>query len=376
MRGRSVGFILLNVIVSAIVALGIIRLLPSDDTGGEVQIATVPIVITQTLDPDGDATRISAAVDATVQSQTSAQQTEQPQVDLPPEIQTELSTANATVDPVVLTENPGAESQAQAAAGDGVPDGCIIHSVQEGDTPFAIAEEYGVDPFTFLNVNNLTEASSIGLQIGDQLIVPLPECPVDQLVASATPTSTPTDELSPTPTATATDEETEVPTETPTEEETEEPTETDAPTDTPTPTETPTSTATPSPTPTATLVIEPTAASAQLEIVEILSPGDITAEGVRIFNRGNVVDITGWTLTDADENEFVFPEQRLFTNGSIIVYTRDGESTPVVKYWGRSTAVWEAENEVATLRDANGQVQSSVLVNADDSDAETEDDEE
>jgi competence protein ComEC len=78
-----------------------------------------------------------------------------------------------------------------------------------------------------------------------------------------------------------------------------------------------------------------------------------------------VVDITGWTLSDAQGNEFVFPEQRLFTNGSITVYTRAGEDTPVVLYWGRSTAVWGDEGDVATLTDANGRVQSSVRVNGD-----------
>jgi hypothetical protein len=99
-----------------------------------------------------------------------------------------------------------------------------------------------------------------------------------------------------------------------------------------------------------------------VQIVEVLSPGDITAEGVRIVNVGNAVSVAGWTITDAQGNEFVLPEQRLFTNGSVTIYTRPGEDTPIVFYWGRSTAVWGDVDDVVTLRDANGRVQSSVRV--------------
>ncbi len=355
MRGRSVGFIILNVLISAGVALGILQLLPSDgDSGGAVQIATVRYVVTQTPDPDADATRIAQAVAGTVQAQSAAQQTAEPQVDLPPDIQTEVGTS-ATTDPVILTDNPAAQGTAGA-----VPDGCVVHVIAEGDTPFGVAEEYGVDGFTLLEVNNLTEETAFTLQIGDTLVVPLPSCPIEELAPVATATSEPTETVTDEPTA-ATDEARDADSsDSSAASDDDESDDDEADTATPTPTPTPTRT----PTPTPTLVVEPTAANAQLEIVEILSPGDITAEGVRILNRGNVVDITGWTLSDAEGNEFVFPEQRLFTNGGIIVYTRDGESTPVVKYWGRSTAVWGQSNEVATLRDAAGQVQSSVRVNA------------
>ncbi|MEM6530186.1 MAG: lamin tail domain-containing protein, partial [Chloroflexota bacterium] len=202
---------------------------------------------------------------------------------------------------------------------------------------------------------------AVALQIGDQLIVPLPNCDLTQIIP-ATETPAPTvDEVA---TEEATEEIAEETTEEATEETAQEPTEevTEEITSTPTLSPTPAPTETPTPTLTATPFVAPTSPSAQIEIVEIISPGDITAEGVTILNRGSVVDITGWVLADAQGNEFIFPEQRLFTNGSITVYTRAGENTPSVFYWGRSGAVWGEEGDVATLTDAGGRVQSSVRI--------------
>lgn len=347
MRGRSIGFIVLNVLISAGVALGILQVLPSQGGGADIQIATVAILVTQTPDPDGDATRIASAVESTVGARMATfEATAAPQVDLPPEIAADLNTP-ATIDPEALSANPAAQETASA-----LPDGCVLHVVEEGETPFGIAEEYGVNGFRLLTVNNLTEETATQLQIGDTLIVPLPNCPIEVV---QTPTPERVLDVTEEVTAEATQEVTE--------EVTEEATEEVTATPTGTPTFTPT--ATPTVTPTRTPVLAPTASSAQVEITEFINPGDITAEGVTILNRGSVVDITGWTLSDAQGNEFVFPEQRLFTNGSITVYTRAGEDTPVVLYWGRSTAVWGDEGDVATLTDANGRVQSSVRVNGD-----------
>ncbi|MAS37786.1 MAG: hypothetical protein CL610_27570 [Anaerolineaceae bacterium] len=103
----------------------------------------------------------------------------------------------------------------------------------------------------------------------------------------------------------------------------------------------------------------PTAVDSQVQIVRILNPGDITSEGVEIRNTGGVIALTGWTLEDSKGNIFIFPEQRLFTNGLITVYTRRGTNTPISLYWGQNQAVWNEAGETAVLSNQDGEVQST-----------------
>jgi LysM repeat protein len=348
-RGRSpLTFIILNVVISAAVALGLVNLLGGGDGGGgtsQIVPVTVQILVTSTADPDGDATRVASAVDATIEVLTADAGTRS--VDLPSDILTDLPG----------TPLPGDSAAVAAAAA--VPSGCIVHSLAEGEFPASLAVEYNVSLSAILLANELTEDDAAFLQIGQELIIPVEGCPIDQLVP---PTETPT--ITPTASATLSDEAaTQVIEETnAAETETRLPTATETGTPLPTETEAPSETPTPTVTPTATPALAPTAVDAQVQIVEVLSPGDITAEGVRIVNVGNAVSVAGWTITDAQGNAFVLPEQRLFTNGSVTIYTRPGEDTPIVFFWGRSTAVWGDADDVVTLRDANGRVQSSVRV--------------
>jgi hypothetical protein len=76
------------------------------------------------------------------------------------------------------------------------------------------------------------------------------------------------------------------------------------------------------------------------------------------------VDITGWTLTDSEGNEFIFPEQLLFSNASVTIYTRVGQDTPVVLFWGQNEPVWGEPGDVVTLADADGVVQSVLRLEA------------
>jgi hypothetical protein len=220
-----------------------------------------------------------------------------------------------TIDSTLLVPDSPAERTVTA-----LPEGCLPHVVQEGDTPFGIAQLYGADGFRLLAVNGLTEETAISLQIGDVIIVPLEGCPLEAPIAG---------------------DETEEPTATPTG---------------PTPTFEVTLTA--SVTPTVTLA--PTAASAQIEIVDVIRRGDITAEGVRIRNNGATVNVTGWELSDSQGNVFSFPEQLLFSNAEVTVFTREGQNTPANIFWGRDEAVWGEPGDVLTLRDADGDVQASL----------------
>lgn len=236
-----------------------------------------------------------------------------------------IETPNLTRSPVP-TIDPALIGDTAQTTVTSLPQNCIPHIVQSGDTPFGVAALYGANPFDLMTVNGLTEQTAVNLQIGQVLIVPLPGCALD---AIATPAPSATTTLTPTLTPTG-------------------------------PTPTPEVTFTPSPSPTITLA--PTAANAQIEILDPLSPGDITAEGIRIRNKGATVNVSGWTLSDAHGNEYVFPEQLIFSNGEVTVYTRTGQNTPAAFFWGRDQAVWDADGDVVTLRDRDGRVQATLRI--------------
>ena len=234
----------------------------------------------------------------------------------------------ATLDSSILTANPELGLTATL-----LPEGCILHTIAEGDTPFAVAEQYDANPFALMTINNLDDESASLLQIGDILIVPLEGCEIDP---TPTPTFTPTVTFTPSISPTASN--------------------------TPVISPTPTNTLSPTPTPTVTLV--PTSSNAQIEIVEVANAGDVTAEGVRIRNTGNTVDITGWALSDSDGNEYVFTQQLLFSNAEVTIYTRSGTNTPVALFWGLDEPIWGDAGEILTLRDADDNVQASLRLSA------------
>lgn len=293
------------------------------------QVITVELVITTTPDPN-----ITPFV--TIVTATPDQDQELAQVTVPTGVAEDGGIVGAqsaaTIDPTLL----GAADASVGLTATGLPPNCILHTLAEGDTPFGLALEYEADPFLLLQVNDLTEEDASFLQIGDVLIIPLEGCEIE-----VPPTATEG------PTATETPEFTEEPTETSTPEEE--------------PTTTPTITRTPTITPTSTITLAPTASNAQIEILEILSAGDITAEGIRIRNQGNTVNVTGWTLSDLDGNEFIFPEQLLYSNAEVTIYSRLGQNTPVALFWGLDEAVWD-EGDVLTLRDSEGRIQATLRV--------------
>ncbi|MCZ2097924.1 MAG: lamin tail domain-containing protein, partial [Anaerolineae bacterium] len=233
--------------------------------------------------------------------------------------------AAPTINPTLIGADAGLQGTATA-----LPPNCILHTVAEGDTPFGIAEEYGADGTQLMEVNGLTEETASLMQIGDVLIVPLEGCPLTaaDVVQVEDATEIPPEDL-----------ETATPAGSPTE----------APTATPTPSQVPSAT------------LPPTATNAQVEIVRVLSAGDINAEGVDVRNNGAVVDLTGWKLSNSAGVSYTFPQQRLFTGSVLTVYTRVGTDTPTAKFWGRDTALW-SPGATLTLTDAGGRVQSTFIV--------------
>ncbi|MCY4063711.1 MAG: lamin tail domain-containing protein [Chloroflexi bacterium] len=262
------------------------------------EIITVEIVITVTPLPPKLVTALPTGA-------------QPPQVDLPLSLAEEAATeAAATIDaddlgarPVVLStptiSRAGAPIQAQ---------NCVYHSVLSGDTPYGIALRYGADFQELLDVNDLTLETSLNLQIGDILVVPLEGC-VDESIQSDAPAQVSGGAQAPVADATS------------------------------------------------------TPVNAQFEIVAVEGLGDITAESIRLRNAGDRVDMSNWILSDEDGNRFTFPVSMLFPQGEVVIYTRSGTSTGDARFWGRDTSVWEA-GEALTLSDETGRALQTLRIPA------------
>lgn len=295
--------------------------IPTSNDGVRTELITVEVIITATPDPavTPEVIIITATLDRT-------------QVAVPDGIVPESTGSNSNTAQSGVTQIPDSDIEA-VSSDSNVPGGCLIHVVDEGDTVFGIAEEYEVNPFIMLEVNGLTEDTAF-LNIGDELLVPIEGCPIEEIVPP-TPVifdTTADAEETPEVTAEVTDEATEE------------------------------VNLTPSPTPTVTLA--PTAVDSEIEIVEVVRAGDVTAEGVRIRNNGRLVDLEGWTLSDADGNDYQFSEFLLFSNAEHTIYSRASENTPIASFWGLEEAVWQP-GDVVTLSDADGDVQAVLRIPVD-----------
>ncbi|MCK6578286.1 MAG: lamin tail domain-containing protein [Anaerolineae bacterium] len=326
MRRIPIGYMLLTVIVTLAVTFGAMTYINSRNPqeGPEQIVITVPILVTATPNPDGSPQVI--IVTATPLPGTPAI------VSLPTGLIETAGAGFATRAPAAtldqtLVASGGAELAGTAAA---LPPNCVLYTLQEGDTPFAVAQEFGVSGFDLLEVNGLTEESSVFLQIGQTLIIPLEGCELTAALLEATQAGALTPSTTPSPSGTP-----------------------------PTATFTPSQSPMPSSTPTATLPA--TAVNAQVEIVRVVSPGALTSEGIEIRNNGAVIDLNGWTLRDGQGSTYTFPEQRLFQGGLVTVFTRVGDDTAIALFWDRDAAVLEP-GDTLTLSDRNGRVQSTFRV--------------
>jgi hypothetical protein len=168
MRRRSlVTFVVLNVLISLGVALAVISYLGPQNQGGSQQVViTVPILVTATQDPN--ATRDVIIITATPLPGS------QQSVGLPTGLFEGESLAGspvATLDPSLLAANLSLQGTATA-----LPQNCVPYVIKEGDTPFAIAFDYGADFQAMMEVNGLDDVAASNLQIGDTLIIPLEGC--------------------------------------------------------------------------------------------------------------------------------------------------------------------------------------------------------
>jgi hypothetical protein len=326
MRRRSLfTFILLNILITAAVIFGVNKFLsmnaPPPSTSQPVQL--IPVIVTATTDPNAGPT--IKIVTATPQPGT---------VILPTGILATSDSSSAqtvgTIDAnAVALNSPGAQSPNGVSTV--LPDKCILHTLAEGDTPFAVAEQYGADPFKLMEVNGLNDETASLLQIGDTLIVPLEGCPLTGPVTTPVPTLGDDAALSAENTPEATAEATEG--------------------------------ATATPTLRPTLTLPPTATNAKVEIAEVIGAGQITAEGITIRNNGNNVNLKGWTIETSGGNTYTFAERILFSNGLVTVYSRVGQDTAIALFWNRTQPGFQP-GDVVTLKDNTGKVQGSYRLPA------------
>ncbi|UCC63792.1 MAG: lamin tail domain-containing protein [Anaerolineae bacterium] len=222
----------------------------------------------------------------------------------PVAVATETATPTSALPTMTFTPGPGAPT---------------IYRIQAGDTLLTIASQFGVTVEAIMAANGLENANFI--QTGQELLIPVGGLP------ETMPTDTPLPQ----------------PTETPA-------VSTVAPPE-PAPTPTPIPTGTPTPPP-----VTPPATEPKVTIRQVLGAGVLADEAVFIFNSGRAVRMEGWTLTDAQDTIYAFPNLFLGTGGSVRVHTGPGSNSATDLYWGLDAPVWGEPGDVATLRDESGLV--------------------
>ena len=218
-----------------------------------------------------------------------------------------------TPEPVAeVTAMPTATTTPPAATPTPGPGEPVTYRVQPGDTLLSIATQFDITVEEIMTANNLEDANFI--QIGQELLIPIGGLP--EATATFTPEPLPTDTPGPTPTAQP---------------------------PTPIPTYIPTA-----------LPVTPPSTEPQVVIREILDAGVLANEAVFVFNSGRSVLMDGWTLSDAQDNVYTFPNLFLGTGGSVRIHTNAGSNSATDLYWGLDAPVWGEPGDVATLRDESG----------------------
>jgi LysM repeat protein len=217
----------------------------------------------------------------------------------------------------------------EAAAAEATPTpGVVIHIIQGGDTISGLAFQYDVPEADIIAANNLENPNF--LQVGMEIVIPIGGL----IEATATFTPAPT------------------------------------PTDTPIPYEPPsvemTGTAEAEAGLSATAVPAPSlvAGELQIDISEVIGPGQLDQERVVIANNGDgLADMQGWMLGDNEGNVYTFPNFRLWAGGNVTVHTHIGQdgNPPANFYWGKLEAVWSV-GETATLTNSDGEVVSTYVI--------------
>ncbi|WP_049980274.1 lamin tail domain-containing protein [Halolamina rubra] len=85
---------------------------------------------------------------------------------------------------------------------------------------------------------------------------------------------------------------------------------------------------------------------------------NLNDEYVVFENTGSSsVDLSGWTLADAADHTYTFPDGVVLDPGDqITIYTGSGTDTETELYWGESAPVWNNAGDTVILRDETGTI--------------------
>jgi micrococcal nuclease len=84
---------------------------------------------------------------------------------------------------------------------------------------------------------------------------------------------------------------------------------------------------------------------------------NLDEEWVEISNLGTEdVSLAGWTLEDAQNHTYKFPDFGLKAGSAAKIRTGMGNDTSVDLFWNRSSSIWNNDGDVATLKDASGSI--------------------
>ncbi len=87
---------------------------------------------------------------------------------------------------------------------------------------------------------------------------------------------------------------------------------------------------------------------------------NLNEEWVEISNLGTAdVSLAGWTLEDAQNHTYIFPDFSLKAGSAAKIRTGSGSDTSEDLFWNRSSSIWNNNGDVATLKDASGNIISS-----------------
>lgn len=87
----------------------------------------------------------------------------------------------------------------------------------------------------------------------------------------------------------------------------------------------------------------------------------LNAEWVTVVNTGrHAVNLSGWSLSDADHHTYEFAHLRLAGHASVRVHTGTGHDTTAHVYQDRRAYVWNNDSDTATLRDSDGRFADSA----------------
>jgi hypothetical protein len=78
-------------------------------------------------------------------------------------------------------------------------------------------------------------------------------------------------------------------------------------------------------------------------------------EWVEITNLGTSdINLAGWTLSDAQNHTYTFPDFSLAAGAKVVVRTGKGDDDIENLFWNRSNSIWNNSGDLAVLKDPEG----------------------